>query len=122
MSDRPTPITDAAKKHCAHKLPLDLWADYMAGACVNLERQLAEAREQRDRLADAITAWNESLDLCECDYGCDGRMPLQGEKCAKCLLWGEVLAAIAAVVKRRHRRLPHSNLNTSKQLNQHATH
>lgn len=44
--------------------------------------RLAKAREQLDRIADAITAWDE---------------PLQGERCAKCLLWGEVLAAIAAV-------------------------
>lgn len=120
MSDRPTPVTDGIRMRLIGD------TEGLCRALVknsnDLERQLAEAREQRDRLADAITAWNESLDLCECDYGCDGRMPLQGEKCAKCLLWGEVLAAIAAVVKRRHRRLPHSNLNTSKQLNQHATH
>jgi hypothetical protein len=62
------------------------------------KRGLAEAREQRDRLAEAIKAWSKkSWQSCGCNYGCDGRMPLQGEKCEKCKLWDAVNQALAAV-------------------------
>lgn len=30
MSDRPTPITDAAMRYCVATMPCDQWADYMA--------------------------------------------------------------------------------------------
>jgi hypothetical protein len=53
------------------------------------------AREQRDNLVNAIEAWSKkSWMMCECNYGHDGRMPLQGEKCQKCKLWDAVDAAL----------------------------
>jgi len=61
MSDRPTPRTDAK---CANDWHPGLPAAYLKSDFARqLERELAEARGQRDRLATALKACRE--DSCE---------------------------------------------------------
>lgn len=53
MSNRPTPITDAAFKRAA-LLPAKHSVIAARLCCRTMERELAEAREQRDKLADTL--------------------------------------------------------------------
>ncbi len=91
MSD--TPRTDAAIRNSDGQ-----WSYPLRDTCLQLERELVEAREQRDTLIEAIRAWRrKSWKDCKCDHGYDGSMPLQGEKCDRCRLWDAVDLALAAV-------------------------
>ena len=88
MSD--TPRTDAAER-------MAFYTEYMVPTDFSreLERELAEVREQRDTLANAIRQWKrKSWKDCKCDHGHDGQMPLQGEKCERCKLWDAVDLAL----------------------------
>jgi hypothetical protein len=60
FGQRPTPRTDALKAEYLKSSPVPWTA---LKACETLERELAEAREQRDRLAEALRACRE--DSCE---------------------------------------------------------
>jgi hypothetical protein len=55
-----------------------------------LEQNQNEAQQKEaliKQLAAFITKERKPWQsLCECDYGCDGRMPLQGELCEYCKL------------------------------------
>lgn len=53
-TERPTPITDEMLWQYDHLGPNWLATEILGPFARNLERQLAEAREQRDRLANAI--------------------------------------------------------------------
>jgi chromosome segregation ATPase len=100
-----TPLTKALEQLHEMKIDRDEWKEVAGGRLLDkiykvaqLERELAEARKQRDTLAEAIKAWiRKSWQNCRCDHGHDGRMQLRGEKCEKCKLWDAVEQALAAV-------------------------
>jgi hypothetical protein len=56
---------------------VESWKQYVH----NDTTELSQLRNAVDELVKAVTSSKFSHVICNCDYGCDGRLPLQGELC-----------------------------------------